>query len=196
MTKKSLIITSLLLIGTSAIAQSNSWYAGATYGKTTVDTGITNLTGSASLDEKDTGYKIFAGYKYNKNISLELQYVDFGKSTVSGDNGDTYKQKNGSIVNFVEDNSIYTFDLKSYGISGLYSYPVSDNFIPFAKIGVHSWKSSWKTAINSKYDDTDMFYGLGVDIPITSNISARVEYELYKADYDLTFLSAGFVYSF
>ena len=196
MLKKSLVVASLLLIGSSLVAQDSGLYVGATYGKSTVDTGINTLTGTTSLDETDRGYKVLVGYKYNKNISVEFQYVDFGKSTVSGDAGDSYKQKDGTTVTFASNNTTYTFDGISYGLAGLYSFPVSENFIPYVKLGAHNWKTDWKTSTDTKHTGTDLFYGLGVDMPITSNISARVEYENYEADYDKSLLSVGIAYSF
>ena len=201
MLKKSLVVASLLLIGSSLVAQDSGLYLGVSYGKTTVDTGITNLTGTASLDESDMGTKIFAGYKVNKNISAEFQYIDFGDVTLKGNNGDKFKSSGVTYV-FNQNNVSISSNVKSFGLSGIYSVDLTDNIKPYVKVGVHKWDETYTLETSSLSsniqggDDTDLFYGLGLNMEITSNVSARLEYEKYKATSDLNYLSVGIAYSF
>ena len=66
-----------------AAAQDAGWYIGAAYGMTSFDldtTGITNPT----VDDSDSGFKIYGGFQFNKHLGAEVGYVDAGKATFSG----------------------------------------------------------------------------------------------------------------
>ena len=198
--KKILLISGLMLAGLNASADEIKWYGGVSYGNSKVDTGITNLTGTASLDEKDNGYKIFAGANVTQYISAELHYLDFGEATLKGNNGDTF-DLGGTTYSFTSTETV-TGEGDSYGISAIASYPMHEHFEPFVKVGLHRWELDYQIKTNNStvsVDGTDIFYGIGANIPLTSNFSARIEYELFECDNeveDITFLSAGLLYKF
>ncbi|AXH11275.1 outer membrane beta-barrel protein [Halarcobacter bivalviorum] len=177
----------LLLVVTLAQAENNNWYLGISAGQAKVDTGINTTSSTESLDEKDTGYKIFGGYQFNKYLATELYYSDLG--TV------TYKDSASSLN--------LEADIKSYGITGVVSYPIHKHIKPFLKAGLQHWKGkiTGTNDINEnskiKGDGNKPIYGLGINFPITESISIRTEYEVIKLDEsDSKFLSAGFVYRF
>src|SRR3989304_5933084 len=70
-------------------ADDTGWYGGISVGQSKAkidDARITSgLLGrgfartSISDDDRDTGYKLFGGYKFNKNFALEGGYFDLGK---------------------------------------------------------------------------------------------------------------------
>ncbi len=203
--KKIYLAVSVCIISgfTQVQAADNSFYIGASYGATnTSDSGITNLTGSASLDESDHGFKISAGYRLNDYASIEGHYADLGEISLTGVSGDTYTI-DGSIVTIPTGNNLaITTEQKSIGLSAIVSTPISEMISPFARIGVHYWKTDVTLSIPSvsfsdSDDDIDLFYGVGIDVSITDNFSIRAEYERYDfggADFD--FASAGAVYNF
>ena len=45
--------------------------------------GANGPANSFSSDEKDTGYKLFGGYQFNRNIAVEGGYYELGKSSFS-----------------------------------------------------------------------------------------------------------------
>jgi len=55
-------------------------YIGASFGSTDADTGITNAT---TLDEKDSGFKVFYGFEASSNVDVELHYAGFGEITAT-----------------------------------------------------------------------------------------------------------------
>ena len=71
-----------------AMAQDSGWYAGASAGRSaaTVDddrirAGLLGQgLGTASIDDRDhnTGYKLFGGYQFGRNLGLEMGYFDLG----------------------------------------------------------------------------------------------------------------------
>src|SRR5205085_6726302 len=43
--------------------------------------------GGLSCDDKDTSFKIFAGYQFNRNFAAEVGYADLGKAKLTGPGG-------------------------------------------------------------------------------------------------------------
>src|SRR5450759_2749828 len=72
-----------------AVADDSGWYGGLNIGQSRAkidDARITsNLLGagftttSINDDNHDTGYKLFGGYKFNRNFALEGGYFDLGR---------------------------------------------------------------------------------------------------------------------
>ena len=70
---KKIFLISLMSFGFNSIAYADDFfYVGAGAGKTTVDTGVT--VGTASLDEDDSGFKVFAGIPLNQYLAIEYFY--------------------------------------------------------------------------------------------------------------------------
>ena len=72
-----------------AMAQASGWYIGANVGQARAkidDPRITSsllaagfTTTSIKDDDRDTGYKLFTGYQFNRYFALEGGYFDLGK---------------------------------------------------------------------------------------------------------------------
>ena len=139
-------------------AANNDFYIGLSYGTTTIDTGITAVT--ASLDDEDSGFKIFLGKKINANLSVEGFYADFGEASLTGNNGDTFTL-DGTTFQFIVNNASITAEATALGINGLYAIPLSDTFSFFGKAGLMFWDSEGTVsgagvATASVNDDVDM----------------------------------------
>jgi len=201
--KKFTIATSLSLVLTGSVfANDTNWYMGVGVGQTNTDTQISNTTGNAKLDEKDLGYKIFAGYKINKYVATEIFYSDLGSSKLTGNNGDNFNYK-GNTYQFTVDGAKIESNAASFGISGVFSYPAHKYFEPFAKLGLQKWEyelnatSATTASATIKDDGVDILYGAGFNVPIMESFSLRTEYEVYKfKDGDVNFLSVGLLYKF
>jgi OOP family OmpA-OmpF porin len=195
--RKILLTVLLSFASTQALAQDSKFYFGASGGQTKFDTGVTAVT--ASLDEKDSGFKIFGGYDLNENISVEAFYVDLGNATLSGTNGQTFRANN-TTYQFTTSASISVRGT-AIGASILAGVPLNDYVKPFAKIGFSrtETKTSYTgtNAPDEKDTSTEPMYGVGIDFNITKAISLRVEYEHYKSDDDKAKLvSAGIKFRF
>lgn len=70
--KKTLLALATTLACGGALAQG---YLGLTLGNTTQDV---NCSGWSRCDDSDTGFKLYGGYKFAPNMSLEGGYTDFG----------------------------------------------------------------------------------------------------------------------
>jgi OOP family OmpA-OmpF porin len=169
----------------SSFMDSLTFYVGGSVGRSTVETGVSATTGTASLDEDDTGFKFFGGVNLNKYFSVEGFYTNLGEASLTGNNGDTF-QFRGSTFAFTASANI-TVEGKAYGITPVLGYDVTERFRPFVKLGIQRWEldatvtsSSGSAALSD--DGTDLVYGIGFLFGVTDNIAIRMEAERFKFD--------------
>lgn len=196
-----LLVTLFLFTAQNVLAADTGWYAGVGFGQSSVDTGVSATTGTASLDEEDSALKVFGGYNFNKYAAIEFQYLDAGEASLTGNTGDTFVSGGTTFV-FTANNVKIATEAVSFGVSGVFTYPAHQYFKPFVKIGLHSWEleataSSGVTSSSATTDGTDLLFGLGARADITDKVSLRVEYENLDLDGDdLTVVSGGVVFNF
>ncbi len=198
-----LFVVSLLLMSPSLFAEDGKFYIGASGGKADIETGVSGTTGTANLDEDDTGWKVYGGYKWENNFGIEFNYADFGEASLSGNNGDTFVFA-GDTYAFTANGVNIDLEGTTFGLGLTYSLPViEDTFYIDAKVGAHRWDADMTVSADSagsvslSDDGTDPFYGLGLTYQITKEVAARVEFERYEFDEDdVDYASAGLTFSF
>jgi len=175
------------------------FYTGGSVGMTTLDTGTTNLTGTAELDEDDFGFKIYGGVNINKLLGFEVHYADFGRRSLSGNPGDTF-DAGGTTFQFTN-SATTTTDEVSYGLAATVGYDITEWFRPFAKFGGHRWSQEGATTTSTTRTSTtiygiDTFFGVGVQAKAYKGVSVRAEFERFQFDGadDVNFFSAGVNY--
>lgn len=191
-----------------AMAADAGWYGGINAGQsraTIDDERITrNLLGSGFTgvsivdDEKDTGYKLYGGYKFNRNFALEGGYFDLGKF---GFTATTVPA--GTLTGSIK---LRGFNLDAVGI-----LPITEKLSALGRVGINYAEAkdtfSGTGAVNvlnpnPSKRDTNYKYGLGMQYDFTESLGMRVEAERYrindavgnKGDVDL--FSIGLVYLF
>ena len=178
------LMISLIAIPSYAFAQKSKMYVGAEYTKNTIDTGIT--VGTATLDEKDSGYTLFIGTEVNKNLDVEFSYNDFGKATLSGNNGSTFSV-GGSDFEFTADGAKLTAKADSFGLALKPKVTLGQNVDLVGTLGYHKWESKTSASAtdipggSSTEDGYDFFYGIGIKANF-ENFSAGLGYNIYKFD--------------
>ena len=90
---RKMLLCLTLALGFSSIASAqmlSKVYFGAGLGSTNIKLDSSDFSGLTSKDEKDTGGKLYGGYRFNQWLSGELAYTDLGKANFSfpGGNGD------------------------------------------------------------------------------------------------------------
>lgn len=173
-----LVATALLALGSLvAVSQASAqgFYIGGGVGKSNIDDDIAGpgLITSGTVDGKDTGFKLYGGYQFNQHFGLEVAYVDLGTATYSGTFG-------GSPVTGGK------VDIWGLGLFAVGAWPVSPSFSLFGKLGFLSWEAKWSdvtggTAFSSTDSGSDLAGGLGMSYSVTKNLSARLEWERFKA---------------
>ena len=155
-------------------------------------------TSATTARETDTGFKLFAGYRFHPNFAVEGGYFNLGKFTTTTVTTGPALTIAGEIKN---DNG---FNLDLVGIA-----PFNDSFSGFARVGLQTSKTTQSAAaggvaLSTNETKTSYKAGLGLQYDFTKNIGARLEWERYrvpngdgtgaKADVDL--FSLGLVVRF
>jgi OOP family OmpA-OmpF porin len=190
-TRKLAAASVLAIAGALAASHASAQaYLGGSIGQSDVDDEITNgLITSGSVDGKDTAFKIFGGYMFNRNFGVEGAYVDLGEVSYSGSFGGA--PVTGGKV-----------EINGFNVSAVGAFPVNEQFSVFGKIGLFIWDAdaSDTTAgvpFSASADGTDVSFGVGVSYSFTRNLGVRAEWEMFKTDDgDATLLSAGVVWKF
>ena len=205
MKKNVLAFLAAFAISVPAFAAETGWYGFGSFGQTTydLDNELTSIfTGvGGSVDDKDTGFKIGAGYMFTPNFGLEGGWVDLGKATitVSGPGGTARS------------------DFKSSGlfVAGIVSGPINNQFSVFGKLGFVNATSELSISasgpgfpvpanFSDKATKVSGMLGLGVQYDINRQMGIRAEYELFQAlgdsnattEADASMLSIGVVFRF
>jgi OmpA-OmpF porin, OOP family len=179
---------SVLFAATPALAQG---FIGGSIGQSDIDDSITDgLITSGTVDGKDTGWKVFGGYMFNRHFGIEGAYVDLGEASYSG-------SFNGAAVTGGK------VELGGFNLAALGSYPVSEQFSIFGKLGLFIWEADASDttagigAFSATADGTDLSFGVGVGYNFTRNLGVRAEWELFQTDdADASLISIGLVWRF
>lgn len=168
----------------------SGFYVGGSVGGATIevdfgDTGIPDFP--AEIDEDDTAYKLFAGYKFDLpgiDLGIEGGYVDFGKPDFGVE-----------VADVAVDVELDPTGFNLWGIAGIEAGPID----LFAKLGYIFWDleaSVPGTSVDESDDGSDIGYGLGVGFGL-GPLQLRGEYEVYDIDdADLSMVSLGIAYRF
>ena len=196
MKKLVILLFTFSLLGLQSV-KSEEAYIGIDYLNNEIDTGITNI--SSTLDEKDSGYSLYAGMPMSDTMDIEVSYNDFGEASLSGVSGNQFSL-DGTTYEF---NATATLAVKasSIGVAAKQKVELSEGVMLYGKVGIHQWDSELSIAsttatANADEDGTDVFYGAGLELSI-SNLKGRIGYSLYDLDgEDIDSLNIGFIYSF
>ena len=195
--KKIIIAILALALFTSQSLKAEGFYIGLDYLNTKIDTGVTNI--SSSLDEKDTGYSLYAGMPINENLDVEISYQDFGEASLSGVSGNQFTV-GGTTYEFNQTATLKA-SADSYGIAAKPKYKINENVTVYGKLGLHSWDTTFTVsgttvAGSESADGTDIFYGAGIQANF-NNLVARIGYTIYDLDgEDVDSINAGLAYKF
>ena len=205
---RTLLAALATVASSSAMAADTGWYGGINVGQsraTIDDERITRslLTGgftgvSIINDEKDTGYKLYGGYKFNKNFALEGGYFDLGKF--------------GFVATTVPPGTLTgSIKLRGFNLDAVGILPITEKFSAFGRVGVNyaqardSFAGTGAVNVlnpNPSKRDTNYKYGLGVQYNFTESLGMRVEAERYRIDDavgnkgDVDLFSLGLLYQF
>ncbi|HMN44983.1 MAG TPA: porin family protein [Povalibacter sp.] len=163
---------------TAANAENESgFYVGGGVGQFNVQIDDIDDTDEAieRLDDDDTSWKAFVGYRFNPYLSLEAAYIDFGGPSdsidASGSSGD-YKVEASGFAPYV----IGTLPLgpvELFAKVGYYFYDV-DLSVDLDDLGGDVFRSS--------SSEEDLLYGAGVGMTFFEHLHARLEYEKIDSD--------------
>lgn len=158
--------------------QANFWnYIGASVGRSDYDL---NCFSGFSCDQKDTGFKVFAGGKLYNALGLELSYVNLGRADIAGGRA----RAQGANASLVLGLPIMG---DTFGINGkagtTYGWTRTSASVPGLDTGN---ESGW-----------GLSYGVGATYAFTRNTELRLDWDRYRFDFrgagdqDVDLLSLG-----
>ena len=204
---RSAVFITLLSITSAALAAETGFYVGAGVGQTDanltgeihkplVDEGFSVL--GLSLNDTDTGWKLFSGYVLNPYLAAELSYVDLGQTGAEITIG-------GGAPGRINT----TMDMSGVNLGLKLNYPFDEDFLAFAKLGAFIWNaeataradlSTGSGSSNQKDNGVDFSYGLGISYAFTDHVSLRGDWDYYRlggnADADVNLWSVSVQYLF
>ena len=194
--------------GQAAVAAESGWYGGLGVGLSQANiaddrirselqgSGLTMTT--IDEDDRDVGYKLYGGYKFNKNFAVEGGYFNLGKfgftanTTPAGSLTGTGKFQglNLDLVGILP----FTEKFSAFGRAGYIYTEAKDTFSGTGAVTV--------TNPNPKKSEGSYKYGLGLQYDLTRSLGLRAEWERYrvndavgnKGDIDMALI--GLVYTF
>lgn len=191
-----------------AAAADSEWYGGIGVGQSRakiddprIISGLLSsgyTTTSITDDDRDTGYKLFGGYKFNKNFALEGGYFDLGKFSF--------------VATTVPAGTLRgQIKLRGINFDALGILPITDNFSAFGRIGVQYAEArdnfSGTGAVlvtnpNPSKRQANPKIGVGVQYDVTPALGLRAEAERYRINDavgnrgDIDVYSLGLLYRF
>ncbi|STR45390.1 outer membrane beta-barrel protein [Iodobacter fluviatilis] len=177
--KKNILASLLLstLIASPVFAE--GFYIGADVGSSKVS--------SDFISGNDTTFGIHGGYKFSPYLAAEIGYRDHGKA-----------EEKYSIYNL-------SVNAKSVNASVIGSYPFTEAFSVYGRLGVASIKATLEANTKNSYTfysdektETKAMFGIGAQYAFNKNFSLRTEYTQYAEieDVKLSAFTIGANYSF
>lgn len=175
----------LSLTGAPALSQDMGWYAGVGLGQASHDV---DCAGTTSCDDKDTAWKLFGGYQFNKYLGVEVGYTDLGKASLS------------------DAISTTTFEANGFEVLAVGTYPINQQFEIFGKAGFFLWDLEAKDNVFGRISEsgTDLTFGIGAKYNFSKNLGLRLEWQRYNdigdksttGTSDSDFIGLGLVFKF
>ena len=83
--------------------------------------------GASNCDDKDTAWRLFGGYQFNRWFALEGGYIDLGE---------------------IEPNRAgASLEADTFYVAAVGTIPVNDAFAVYGKVGVHRWNADTGLAV-------------------------------------------------
>jgi OOP family OmpA-OmpF porin len=163
----------------SAQQQDRGWYLGGSLGQMEAEG---DCTSGLTCDRKDSSWKLFGGYRINRNFAVEAFYANWGEIKIT----------NGVVT--------ATGKLETFGLAGLGILPVGRQFELFGKLGLGSSKQKFTASgpgitVSDRDSGSDLLFGLGGSFNFSRNFALRAEWERLN-DSEVNAFSIGVQYKF
>lgn len=113
------------------------------------------------VNDNRFGYDLHIGARFNPVFGIEGGFTDFGEA---------------------EENGV-TYSADGFTLAGLVHFPLADRASVYGKLGQLFWDAEGRTTFGNFEDDgNDVFYGLGLSLPVGVATDLRFEYERFELD--------------
>ena len=132
----------------------------------------TNSVALTLTEDSDAAYKLLVGYRFNENWSIEGFWANLGEAEVTATTG-----------------TKYNIEYKTFGVNGLYNYPLNDRWSIFARLGAGRLENNVQGVNVERVEDYFIAAGGGVTWNMTGTWDLRAEYEYLDTDAQLLSLN-------
>jgi OOP family OmpA-OmpF porin len=164
---KLFLLATLAVLGTAprpALSQDAAWYVGLGAGRLKADE---CSPAPAACDDKDTSWKLFGGYQFNRYLGYELAIVDMGK-------------KSASLAGIGQ----ATANLRSFEMTLTAALPLGERLSAYGKAGIFTWDIDYDLPPgfigSADSHGNDYTFGLGVKYQFTRSFAMRLEWQRYN----------------
>lgn len=172
-------VASVLAEETDVVNQ-RSWYLGGGLGITELDPD-TNNTGYSVADERDQGFKLFAGYDFSERLTVEGFYTDLGSAKISS----SFPSQPGGEI-----------DYATLGASALWYFwrnaeAKGENLRKGLQAYAHGGLSFLSNSATVEYTQDNSFqvqYGAGLEYGLNNGVALRAGIDLYDKDAGMVFV--------
>lgn len=193
--KHSLVCAALAaaaIVPSAALAQDAGFYLGGSIGQSMSRESCDDVP--ISCNDKDTAFRLFGGYQFNRFVGVELGYADLG----------TPASANGTVLGVPVRLNV---DVTAWDLVAVGTYPINRFFL-YGKAGLYyADTESSATALGTTRTDsdtnTDLTFGAGAGFSITNNLKIRAEWQRYQnvggdstGEDDIDVFSVGLLWRF
>lgn len=190
----------LSMASTSSWAEGGGWYFGVTGGQAEPDLNQavldeivldgfsvvgTVLDGSSTLDDSDTSFSLFGGYRFSQYVAVEAGYVDFGTAEYRASGLiDPFGPQPTLPATYSAD-----FEVAGFTATAVGAIPIGAMFdvhgragILFADTEINEVVAISNASESASYsaNSEDFFYGLGVGLQMGQNWSFSLDWQQFK----------------
>jgi OmpA-OmpF porin, OOP family len=203
----------------AAPAADSGWYGGLNIGlsKAEIDhgriesqlgaSGVGLVTTSIDDDDEDIGFKLFAGYKFNRNFAVEGGYFNLGEFGFTAQTLPTGSLTGSAKFTGLNLDAVgilpFTEKLSAIGRVGLTYVRTKDTFSGTGAVAVLNAAGANSVGNpNPEEKEASYKYGLGLQYDFTRSLGLRTEWERYRVNDavgnkgDIDLWSIGLVYIF
>jgi OOP family OmpA-OmpF porin len=189
-----------MAVSTAATAQEANWYVGIQGGQSKADLNQDEydelaidafsqfgnlLEGDSSLDDGDTTWSIFGGFRINEYMAFEAGYLDLGSPSYRADVLFEPLGVPPAIDAFMN----IEFNATGFTTAFVGSLPLGEMFDVHGRLGIFFSETEIEIRVGDDQfsetqritgDDTDIFYGAGAALHLGPSWSLSLDYQLYN----------------
>ena len=167
------------------------------------------VASGTSIDDTDTAWKAYAGYRFNRYLAVEIGYVDLGQATFVT----TVTSAPPPYNAFTPFEIHGTAEATGYNLVAVVGVPLGPGAMLFAKAGAFRWEADFTERVPGlsaarvarTERDTKPTYGVGIELRLWEALRLRAELERFeevgsgiggREGIDVDVASAGLVFQF
>ncbi|MEO5692069.1 MAG: outer membrane beta-barrel protein [Usitatibacter sp.] len=226
--KSALALATLAVLATPAFAQTSPWYGGLAVGQSRTggelvtnrnSTVVGGTVTNSAFDDKDSGFRIFGGYRFLPWLGVELNYADIGASRLRTDVQTIDAPFNTGAV-------VLDRKISGFGADLVFSAPLGERASIFGRVGAVQSRLEANAKLSglinftsgntldrertTTVNETVTRFGLGADYMLSRNLGIRLDWERWLSvgkkfeiggqgttgEADTDFYSVGVIYRF